>query len=311
MGRWLSQQHDQKDKDDNAPLKLVETRKINHVQTREHNTHYCGNRFSISKSGAVGISCSEKPSLSVMFPNTDKPPTVLSNTKVYRSATFLKICDVAYLAAACDEDACLYLWDTKDKTSRKMFDPKLPTEQALKKMNIFKVNDGTIGYGEVLSLSDGSRRVFILHTNTEEFTLCSTLRLFTRNTIFDTSYTETEGTPYLLLCIPRDNRIMAVEIVGGKTRWEVGKEEMGEKFYPYTICTDQNGCAYVADNGQDKIHLLSVSDGTVIKRFDVGSNYGIRNVIAIRFHDHHLYVEHKIPNSKYAISKFKENEGLQ
>ena len=84
---------------------------------------------------------------------------------------------------------------------------------------------------------------------------------------------------------------------------------MGEKFEPWSICTNQNNCAYVADFGQDKIHLLSASDGTVIKRFDVGSNFGIINIFTVRFHDQHLYVEHKAVEGsvqKYAISKFKQ-----
>ena len=119
---------------------------------------------------------------------------------------------------------------------------------------------------------------------------------------------EVEGdTPCLLLCILHDNRIMAVEMVGGKTRWEVGKQQMGKKFKPWSICTDQHDCAYVADFGQRKIHLLSASNGAVIKRFDPG-NVGIYNIFTVRFHDQHLYVEYKIHDSKYAISKFKESD---
>ena len=42
-----------------------------------------------------------------------------------------------------------------------------------------------------------------------------------------------------------------------------------------------------------------------MKRLDVGSYYDIYNIFTVRFHDHHLYAEHKIHNAKYAISKFK------
>ena len=82
---------------------------------------------------------------------------------------------------------------------------------------------------------------------------------------------------------------------------------MGEKFEPWTICTDANDTVYVADFGQRKIHLLSASDGTLIKQFDC-RNYDIHNIFAVRFHDQHLYEEHKIPKSKYAISKFRHLE---
>ena len=294
--------------EDAQPWKLVKTWKLDHVQTREDDKFHNGNRFSVSESGAVGISCFESPSLSVMYPDTDIPPVVLSNRVQYFSATFVKVSGKEYLAVSCREDGCLYLWDIESKISKKVFDPNLPIQQRGKDMNIFKINDNTIGYGEMSASPGGSRRVFILKTNTKELTLSSTLRLFTPSNIHDICYTEVDGgTPCLLLCLPTGGRIMAVEMIGGKTRWEAGKQQMGEKFKPYTICTDQNDCAYVADFGQDKIHLLSTTDGTVLRRID-GRNYGIDNIFGVRFHDQHLYVEHKINMSKYAIRKFKENK---
>ena len=308
MGLWLSEQHDVKSGDGDESLKLVETWNLDHVQMREDNTLFVSNRFSISESGAIGISCDEKPSLSVMYPGTDKP-TVLSVDKIYHSATFLKTRGKEYLATACDEDGCLYLWDIESETSKKVFDPKLPSEQTYKRMNIFRINDSTIGYGEVHASPDGSRRVFILKTDKEQLTLSSTLRLFTPGNIYDICYTEMDGTPCLLLCVPWTHRVMAVEMVGDKTRWEAGKEQMGEEFDPWSICTDHNDCAYFADFGQDKIHVLSASDGSVLKQFD-GKNIGIIHIFTVRFHDEHLYVEHYQAgsNPKYTISKLKESE---
>ena len=177
-------------------------------------------------------------------------------------------------------------------------------------MIIFKIDDNTIGYGEVFPSPDGSRRVFVLNTDKEELTLSSTLRLFTPRDILDICYTEVEGgTPCLLLCIPYGQCIMAVEMISGKIRWEVGKQQIGDKFYPWSICTDDNNTVYVADFGQRMIHLLSVTDGAVIKQI-YSKNYGIYNILTVRFHDQHLYVEHIPPavGSKYAISKFKESE---
>ena len=310
MGYRLSLQHDGKDGDDKESLKLVETLRLDHVQTREDNKVGCGNRFTISESGVVGISCGESPSLSIVYPGTDKPPTVLSNDTIYRSATFMKIRGEEYLAAACDEDGCLYLWDIESKTSRKVFDPKLPKEQPFKYMNIFKVNENTIGCGEVLSSSDGSRKVFILKTDTEEWSLSSILRLLTPNTmrIFDMCYTKvTDGTSLVLLCIPHDQRVMAVEMIDGKTRWEVGKQQMGEKFKPWSICTDDDNTVYVADFAQQKIHLLYHSNGTVFRKFDT-YNHGMSDIFTVRFHDEYLYVGYKIPSSKYAVSKIKETD---
>ena len=261
MGHWLSHQHDVESRDIDQSLKLVETWKVDHVQMREDNELVLGNRFSISEFGMIGISGSEKSPLSLMNLGTDKSLTVLSNDKIYRSATFLKIRGKEYLATACDEDGCLYLWDIQSETSKKVFDPALPSEQTSKKMNTFGISDNTVGFGEVYASPDRSRRVFILKTDKEQLTLSSTLELFTQRDIYDICYTEVDGTPCLLLCVPWAHRIMAVEMVGGKIRWEAGKEQMGEEFDPWSICKNQDDCAYVADFDQHKIHLLSASDG--------------------------------------------------
>ena len=313
VGHWLSEQYDVKSRDDDQSWKLVETWKIYHVQTREDKRIYISNRFSMSESGAIGISCEEKPSLSMMYPGTGKPPTVLSKGKtIYRSATFLKVHDTEYLAAAGSMDGCLFFWNIESKTAKKVFDPKLPTGQTYKDMNICKIDESIIGYGEVCATTDGSRRVFILNTDKEELILSSTLRLFTPGEIWDICYTEVEGTPCLLLCVPHAHRIMAVEMISAKTRWEAGREQMGEKFYPWSICIDQNNTIYVADIDQRMIHLMSAADGSVIKQIN-GNKYGISNIVTVRFHDQHLYVEHVIPEPrlKYAISKFKEIEEVQ
>ena len=305
----MSQQIDIKIGDKDKSMKLVERWTLDHVEILA-DTHYVSNKFTISKSEAMGITCFENPSLSVMYPNNDKSPVILSNTRKYLSAIFVTVSNKEYLATACRDDGCLYLWDIESKISKKVFDPKLPEKQ--KSMIIFVINENTIGYGEArYSSPDQSRRVFILKTDSEQMALSSTLRLFTPNNIFDMCYTEVEGsTPCLLLCIPLDNRIMAVEFVGGKTRWEVGKEQMGENFYPWSICTHRNEYAYVADSSQQKIHLLSASDGTLIKQFD-GINYGIYGIFAVRCHDQYLWVEHVILESKlkYAISKLMESNG--
>ena len=242
----------------------------------------------------------------MMYPGTDKSPTVLSNKSVYQSATFMKISGKEYLAAGCEDDSCLYLWDIKSKTFRKVFDPKRINQQRLRGMNIFKINESTVGYGEVNASSDGSRRVFILKTDTQEMTVSSTLRLFTPSIILDMCYTEVDGgSPCLLLCIWTG--IMAVEMIGGKTRWEAGKEQMGKKFNPWSICTDKDNTVYVADFDQNMIHLLSAEDGSVITSINAGY-YGMWNLVTVRFRDQHLYVEHyRYPANRYAISKFKRD----
>ena len=311
MEGWLSHQQESdatnlERKDDS--VQLLKEWTVDHVQSPTKLV-MAANRFTVSKSGAMGTSCYEKASLAVMYPDTNEVLIILAEDDVYRSATFVKVSGKEYLAAAFNQDGCLYLWDIKSKTSKKVFDPKLPREQRCKYMNIFKINESTIGYGEVMSSSDGSRRVFILKTDTEEWTLSATLRLFTPHEVWDMCYLKVaDGTPCLLLCIPHDYRIMAVEMVGCKTRWEAGKEQMGEKFFPWGICTNDDNTVYVADFGQNRIQFLQATDGTLLKYFDPGS-CGVYNIFTVRFHDQHLYVEHKICYYKYVISKFKHIEG--
>ena len=302
MGHWLSQQPDVSPGEHDQTLNPVAAWDLIHVNTIEGKA-YAGNSFSISESAAIGISCFETPSLSVMYPDTDNAIVILSDSKVYYSATFVKVLGKEYLVASCMDDGCLYLWDIESKTSKKVFDPKLPKDQNDKVMNIFTINDSTIGFGEACASPDGSRRVFILKMDTEEIT--STLRLFTSKIIFDMCYTEMEGgTPCLLLCMP-ESSVMAVEIVRGKTRWEAGKQQMGEKFFPCSICTDEDNTVYVADYHQIKIHLLSADDGSVIRSIHT-RHYGMWNVAAVRIRDQHLYVEHR-SRDRYVISKFKRN----
>ena len=150
-------------------FELVGTWTLDHIQP-DIKYVKAENRFTVSESGAIGISCEESPSLSVRYPDTDKPPVVLSDKKVLRSATFLEVSGKEYLAAACIDDGCLYLWDTESKMSKKIFDPKLSTED-FKEMTIFKIDESTIGYGEVHAAPDYSRRVFILKMDTEELML--------------------------------------------------------------------------------------------------------------------------------------------
>ena len=279
---WLSQQEESDTTGLGGitkSLQLVKQWTLDHVPAKPKIVN-ASNRFTISESGTVGISCEEHPSLSVMYPDTDRPPVILSNNKVYRSATFIRIRGKEYLAAASDEDGCLYLWDIDSTTPRKVFDPKLPMDKVNKCMNICKIDKNTIGYREVSVSLDGSRRVFILKTHTAEWTLRETLKLFTPHKIWDMCYTKMpDDTTCLLLCIPHINRVVAVEMEDGKTRWEIGEEQMGEKFKPSTVCTDGNDCAYVADVGQNKIHLLSAYDGTLIKRFDVR----FLNIFCVRY----------------------------
>ena len=303
-------QHDPRSREDNQLLKPVETYNVDYEETTSAEKLHPVERFAVSESGAMGIPCSESPSISIRYPGSDKSPVVLSKEKPYHSAAFVKISNREYLAAACSEDGCLYLWDIESKMSKKVFDPELSHDRHCKYMNVFNISDNTIGYGETRASSGGSRRVFILKTSIEDWTLIKTLKVHTLNNIWDICCAKIiDGTACLLLCIPYGHRITALEMIGGKTRWEVGKEQMGEKFNPWSICTDGTSdkqTVYVADHDQNLIHLLSAEDGSAITSIDL-RHYGIAHPFTVKVDEEYLYVEHyKNSGDKNFISRFKK-----
>ena len=240
-----------------------------------------------------------------MYPGTNKPPTVLSN-EIHCAATFVKLSHKEYLAAARYKDGCLHLWNIESKASKKVFDPKLPKKYGDREMVIFRINENTTGYAEDRASSDGSRRVFILKMDKEKWSLSATLRLFTASDILDVCYVKVaDGTPCLLLCVSDAQYVMAVEMIGGRTRWEAGKQQMGEKFYPCSICTDDDNTVYVADYSQNMMHLLSADDGSIIRSIFL-PHYKIVNPFTVKFHGQYLFVEHyRKPGEVYAISKIQ------
>ena len=220
MEGWLLQQQESdiaalEGKDQS--IELVKTWTIDHVNA-DTELVMRGNRFTISESGDIGISCKEKPSLSVMYPDTDKAPVILPSDKTYRSATFVKISGKEYFAAACDEDGCLYLWDIETQTSQKVFDPDLHKDKVHKRMIICKIGENAIGYAEVFASLDDSRKFMILKMDPAEYwTHSATLKLFTPDDMYDMCHTElSDGIPRLLLCFPHANRVMAVELDSGE-----------------------------------------------------------------------------------------------
>ena len=90
------------------------------------------------------------------------------------------------------------------------------------------------------SSSDGSHKIYILNTDSEKFTLSSTLLLKVAGDITDMCHVRTtDGTPCLLLSSPFSGVfIQCVEMVGGKVRWQLDKQQMVELFCPWSICTD-------------------------------------------------------------------------
>ena len=111
-----------------------------------------------------------------------------------------------------------------------------------------------------------------------------------------------DGTPCLLLSCPNDRNVQAVEIVGGRIRWKVGMQQMGEKCCPWSIYTDENNTVYVTDWDYQRIHILSGEDGSATRSINLYP-YGVRDPHCVRIHDEHIYIGHMDESSKkYQIS---------
>ena len=167
----------------------------------------------------------------------------------------------------------------------------------------------TVIYGERQS-TDGVHNVYLLNTSTEQWSLRATLRLQTGlSYIHDMCYVQmADGTPCLVLCnsLGPTGSVVAIEIVGGKIRWRLGVEQIGEGFFPCSVCIDDDHNIYVSDVGQQKVYMLSSDDGSVISTVLNAQQHGIGYPFCIKIQDDHLYVSHinNLKERKWVISKF-------
>ena len=110
---WLKRQSESEAKDTGG-LTLLDKMKINHIQ-QGGGTSSLHTKFVISEaSESIGIASPQaKPTLSVMYPGTDKPPVVSPREDGYTSALFLTISDKEYLVAASVDQ--IHLWNPAKK----------------------------------------------------------------------------------------------------------------------------------------------------------------------------------------------------
>ena len=285
-----------------ASLTLEDTITVDHL-VRKGTLDCLMNGLSLSSSGAIGIVCPNgDPSLSVIYPGSSHPPQVLSNEgRYYWSAVFMMNLGKECLAATCYNDNTIHLWDLEDNTSSIVYKHKFDIR---KDTNFCVIDDRTVVYGEFFpSWEDGSHKIYILRTNTQPWSLSSMLVVRGVKLICDICYMKTtDGTACLLLSCSDD--VQAVEIVGGRIRWKVGKQQMGENCFPGSICTDENNTVYVTGTVYDKMHILYGEDGSVIRSINL-EPYGIRNLNCVRVHDQHIYIVHTDESGKnHQISKF-------
>ena len=307
---WLAERQDlsagnlshEAEKTPDAALILKDTINVDHLTPKGFSII---NNFLLSSSGAIGIVCLfGSPSLSVIYPGSSHPPQVLSNEgRLYWSAVFMKNLGKECLAVTCRNNNTVHLWNLEDSTSSIVY--KEMSDKG-KNMNLCVIDDRTVAYGEVIPSGDGCQKIYILMTNTQPWSLSSTLVVRGIRSIQDMCYMKSaDGTPCLLLACPNDGNVQAVEIVSGRIRWKVGGQQMGTQgCYSLSICTDENNTVYVADWVNNKIHILSGEDGSFIRSINL-MPYDVWFPSCVRIHDQHIYMVHMEESRKnHQISKF-------
>ena len=308
MEHWLKDLQEPTFTAENQALTLVTRWNLDHLP-RENRSLAA---ISVADSGNLGVSFvmpvddSTESSLSMVYANSDMPPrSFLSSFKTmyYSNPIFVKQGGKEYLGAYMSDES-IHLWDTETDTSKIVFTIKSTKNKGMK--NLFVINKDTVACGDMPTSSNGKYKVYILNTMGEQWNLTSTIYLKTgTNMALDMGYMKTlDGTSCLLLSCPDDKYVQAVEMVGGKTTWQTGPEQMGELCNPWSICSDKDHTVYVADYGQDKLHVLSTEDGSVLSSINlIESN--IVTPFFIRVHDETVYIAHRniTDEDRYQVSK--------
>ena len=255
--------------------------------------------FSVSKSGALGIACiSSFPYLSVIPPGKTEVSHILeSNAEKYSSSTFVNIENKEYLAMA--YSSSIRLWDFENDTIKTVY----PLEADGKKLCV--IDDRTMACATFDFLQDGLHRIYIININAAVWSLGNTILVEGGSAIRDLCFIKaSDGSSLLVLCRPERQMVQAMELVGGRIRWGSGKEQMGEKWYPYSVSVDTDNMVFVADSWQHNMHLLSADDGVVYMSINLRL-YGIVKPSNVRVLDQNIYVGYRDKKDRTQISKLR------
>ena len=296
---WLKQQPDtsrQTGTGDTSVLNLLETLQAKHIVIEPIGSSLFTTFALSQQSGSIGItSDGAKPSSSVMYPGTDKPPLILSKDNQYRSALFITIADQEFLASASMDN--IRLWNPVHNTSKVVY-----KSEEIGRLCV--IDERTVAWVAEFPSSNDLIHIHILNTDAEMWTLSSTLSVKATDSVSDISHVKTsDGTACFLLSFRLNGVIQFIEMVGGRVRWQVDNQQIDGSFRSWSICTDCS-TVFVVDPVQNRLHLLSVEDGSVLRSINLRP-LGIDYPGCVRLQGERLYIGHM--NDKcdaYCISKF-------
>ena len=301
MIEWFKQQPDtfsQPEMGDIQTLDFCQTIEVNHIKIDPLFSPFYTTLFVSESSGLIGIASTEsKPSLSVMFPGTDKFPLILSEDEGYSSALFMSLSGQEHLAAA--SEGKIQLWNMVQNTQ------SVVCELAnVSLWSLCAIDERTIACRGEEPSSDGSSKIYIMEADSEKFTFSGTIQLKASDKITDICFVKiSDGTACLLLSFHSGSLVQCVEMIGGKVRWKADQEQMGESFVPWSICTD-GSTVFVVTAGESKLQLLSVEDELLLTSIYLRP-YGIVYPTSVRLQGLHLFLGHlNEKQDTYCISKF-------
>ena len=293
MKEWLEQQPDRSAASATFALNFCKTIQVNHIVLSARGSSLCM-KFTLSEwFGSIAITSTEaKPSFSIIYPGTSKPPLIFAKDNPCTSALFRTISYQEFVIAASRDN--IHVWNQARNTSSAAY--KVNEEN---NFPMCVIDDRTIACVTEEPSWNGFSKVYLLNTDTEELTLSSTLLLNAIGRITDICYVQTiDGTACLILSFPYDSLLQSVEMIGGKVRWQANGSSC-----PSSICTD-GSTIFAVDAVGNKLDLLSVEDGSSITSIRLRP-FDVRFPTCVRLQREHLYIGHM--NKKqdtYCISKF-------
>ena len=322
---WLERQPDarsQPETEDSSVLNHIETIIVNHVVLGPGTKI----KFTLSElSGSIGVvSKGGQPSLSVFYPDTDKSPLILSKEKMpslrvmypgpnkppfimskhqgYESALFMTATGKEYLAATSGGN--IHLWNLQQSISSVAY--KLNEQTPV---NLCLIDERNVASVEQVPSFQSFGKIYILNAEREKWRLISTYFIMINRLLSDICHVKTsDGTKCFLLVQPICSLVQCVEMVAGKVRWQVDRQQMGGSFSPQSICAN-GSTVFVLSASDSKLYLLSVENGLATMQIAL-QPFGIHLPSCVRLQGEHLYVGHLNQKGTYCISKFIKPQGL-
>ena len=297
MMEWLEQHSGKSGEPETGEVIAVtfhETMTADHIVPVRGSMSSLHTTFAVSEmSGSIGISSLQaNPSVSTIFPGTEKPAQFLTKDKKYTSSLFLTISDEEFLAAASEDRIQIFSLARNTSGEAYRFE-----ESGF--WHLCMIDERTVACVEESRPSDGFTKIYLLNTDSEKFHLSSILRVKAGRGITDICLVKTtNSTPCLLLTFPSDNFIQSVEMIGGKVKWQ----SAGSR-HPWSICTDGR-TVFVLDPAMNNLRLLSVEDGSVLTSITLYP-FDMNLPSSVRLQGDYLHIGHM--NKKgdtFCISKF-------